>query len=707
MGLHFCGLNKKYFVAAFLCAIIVFSFSANYVKVQGATATKTVYVVICVDAQSIDGHFIGDPYLDPTMDMTDLSNASSSAVSQVMGSAFRNSITDPSGGHFKITWFPEMDYLTSNSAFTVSGNPVGVSGYTAVLSLLQQYWGNQIQSYGDEIEYNHMFEIYQNGAWVDWNSGPTAYPEEDYGGYQNTALDHMIIDNNFYPTAFRAGEYIMSTPMSNWLEQYIPFYFTQTGSYVPTHFYSPGLNHWQTTANAYASNTDMQSAFVAANSYGSSIYSFYMNDYDAMQGNITYLQSSLNYLTIEYPSVTFKYVTATQAMQADLGYTDTTPPTFTVTRNGGTYAITSSKTLWNNSPYVALEYSNGVYENINAALVGTNTWTISPPNSGSLVKIGVAASDLFGNPGLVVFAPLTPPVGPTPVAPAPPLGGSPEVQVPVHTVTASAFENAAYNPGNAINGNESTSNYWGTATTGGLPQWLTLDLWNLTSINQVITYFYDADGRTYGYYIEASTDGSNWTTIVPLSYVSGVATDTFSPVMARFVRITVTADSAVFAAHIEQIQVYEQTATPTPTPTPTPSATPTPTPSATPTPTPSATPTPTPTPTSTATPTPTPTPTTTPTPTPAATSTPTPTATVQPTSTPASTSTPTPVPTTTPTTQQTASSSTLLYSIVAIVVVAAVGISVFMLWKQRRNLPPAPPQPQAPPPTPSSPSPSA
>ena len=243
-----------------------------------------------------------------------------------------------------------------------------------------------------------------------------------------------------------------------------------------------------------------------------------MHSYDDMQGNITYLQNSLNYLANEqsaYPGVTFKYVTATQAMQAVLGYTDTTPPTFTVTRNGGTYAITSSKTLWNNSPYVALEYANGTYANMNAALVGTNTWTVSPPNSGSLVKIGVAASDLYGNPGLLVFAPLSPPTGSIPVAPTPPPGGPPEVQVPVHGVTASSFETAAYNPGNAIDGIESASNYWGTAAAGGLPQWLMLDLWNLTPINQVTTHFYDADGRTYTYYIEVSTDGSTWTTVVP------------------------------------------------------------------------------------------------------------------------------------------------------------------------------------------------
>jgi len=444
----------------------------------------------------------------------------------------------------------------------------------------------------------------------------------------------------------------------------------------------------------------MENAFSTANIYGSSIYSFQMQSDQNMQQNITYLATSLNTLVNEqnaYPGVTYKYVTATQAMQDALGLPSMAAPTFTVKQNSGTYAITSSQTLWGNSPYIALEYLGGIYTHMTAEPVGANTWTVTVPNLVNCTEIGVAGSDMSGNPGVYVFAPTTPPQGTIPTAPTPPPSSLPEVQVPVYGATASTYLNLTYNPGKAIDGTPNAYNYWGTDSGLGLPQFLTLDLFNQTVINQVTTHFYDVDSRTYTYSIQTSADGSSWTTVIPTTAGQGIVVNTFAPVTARFVRITITGDTAYPAAHIEQMSVQQLTQlTPTPTPTPTPTATPTPTP----------------TPTSSATPTPTPTSSATPTPTPAATSTSTPTPTVQPTSTPASTPTPTPAPTTTPTTQQTGASSMLpYYAIAAIVVVAAVvGISGFMLWKRNHGLPPSPPptpeSTTSPPPTPSSPPPS-
>jgi hypothetical protein len=232
-----------------------------------------------------------------------------------------------------------------------------------------------------------------------------------------------------------------------------------------------------------------------------------------------------------------------------------------------------------------------------------------------------------------------------------------------------------------IDGTPNAYNYWGTDSGLGLPQWLQLDLFNETVINQVTTHFYDADSRTYTYYIQTSEDGVSWDTVVPTTSGQGIVVNTFAPVTARFIMITITGDTAVDAAHIEQMSVQQLTQlAPTPTPTPAPTATPTPPPTASPTPTPTSSASPTPTPTSSATPTPTP----------VSTSTPTPT--VQPTSTPAFTSTPTAVPTSTPTTQQSAASSAeIYYAVVAVVVVVAVGISGFILWKRNRGLPPPPP----------------
>src|SRR5674476_1434671 len=96
-------------------------------------------------------------------------------------------------------------------------------------------------------------------------------------------------------------------------------------------------------------------------------------------------------------------------------------------------------------------------------------------------------------------------------------------------------------------------------TAGKLPQWLQLDLGTQTSISQITTHFYDGDTRTYTYYIQASTDGSNWNTIVSTKTGNSIVTDTFTQTTARYVKITVTGNTANSAAHIVEIKAVSYT----------------------------------------------------------------------------------------------------------------------------------------------------
>ena len=148
----------------------------------------------------------------------------------------------------------------------------------------------------------------------------------------------------------------------------------------------------------------------------------------------------------------------------------------------------------------------------------------------------------------------SPTPSPTP-SPSPPSGS--EGQVAVSSVTASSYDGASWSPNNAVDGIESTSNGWWSAYGTSLPQWLKLDLGSQISVNQIITHFYDGDSRTYTYYIEGSTDGSSWTTIVSTKTGKSVVTDTFSQVTARYIRITITGNTANPGAHIEEIKVYQ------------------------------------------------------------------------------------------------------------------------------------------------------
>ena len=69
---NFVGLNKKFSVVVFLCAVIVLSlfFSVNNGMVR-ASNQKIVYVVICVDTESPSGKFLGNTDPNPTMDISE------------------------------------------------------------------------------------------------------------------------------------------------------------------------------------------------------------------------------------------------------------------------------------------------------------------------------------------------------------------------------------------------------------------------------------------------------------------------------------------------------------------------------------------------------------------------------------------------------------------------------------------------------------
>ena len=289
--------------------ILIVSVPTNLVKAP--SAPKIVYVVISVDTEMSSGHstYLGTTNPHPTFDISEYAISPPSTISQVYSDSFRNSHRDSFGNSFKMTWYAEMDYVFSQANFVYSnGSSAGVSGYTAVLDLLQNNWGTQIQMYGDSIEWHHHFVKY-DGTWQRYNNGPDAgYPD-----YQMYALDHMIVDRFFYPSAFRSGWNIMSTPLSNWIEQWIPFdYCPISGGWSPVHAY-PGMNHWETQTGQSVNEVQIDSSFARARDNGSAIYSFYTHDNVNMQSLIATLHDRLAYDDndeVLYPGVTFKYVTA-------------------------------------------------------------------------------------------------------------------------------------------------------------------------------------------------------------------------------------------------------------------------------------------------------------------------------------------------------------------------------------------------------------
>jgi len=97
-------------------------------------------------------------------------------------------------------------------------------------------------------------------------------PDASYPNYQNDALDQSVIQDSFYPTVFRSGWDIQSIPLTNWLNQYMPFDFSpETGGFTPeknqVYDYYNALNYIKEQTSTYPTMVDMIDAFTTAEAY--------------------------------------------------------------------------------------------------------------------------------------------------------------------------------------------------------------------------------------------------------------------------------------------------------------------------------------------------------------------------------------------------------------------------------------------------------
>jgi hypothetical protein len=124
------------------------------------------------------------------------------------------------------------------------------------------------------------------------------------------------------------------------------------------------------------------------------------------------------------------------------------------------------------------------------------------------------------------------------------------------TVTASSSV-AGYAPATVVDGNQST--YWESAG-NAFPQWIQVDLGATTTVDQVVLKLPTADwgSRTQTLTVTGSTDGTAFSTLSPSAgrVFDPTATIGFTAAQARWVRITVTANTAWPAAQLAEFEVF-------------------------------------------------------------------------------------------------------------------------------------------------------
>jgi hypothetical protein len=125
-----------------------------------------------------------------------------------------------------------------------------------------------------------------------------------------------------------------------------------------------------------------------------------------------------------------------------------------------------------------------------------------------------------------------------------------------------------HGPEQAVNGNRDIYNGWWSKGNCDpkTPQWLEVDLGAVKKISSTNTVFMWSEDnqilqRIYQYYVESSVDGQTWSKLFDESKNMMPADPRghhryFDPVEARYVRITVTLNTALSGAQIVQFEVY-------------------------------------------------------------------------------------------------------------------------------------------------------
>jgi F5/8 type C domain/Abnormal spindle-like microcephaly-assoc'd, ASPM-SPD-2-Hydin len=128
-------------------------------------------------------------------------------------------------------------------------------------------------------------------------------------------------------------------------------------------------------------------------------------------------------------------------------------------------------------------------------------------------------------------------------------------------VTASGYTQT-YVPANAVDGN--TSTYW-ESTDNDFPQWFQVDLGSAVSISRIVMDLPPSTAwgtRTQTISIQGSTDGTNYTTLVPSQgytfnpATGNTATITFTAASVRYVKLTFTANTGWPAGQLSELQIF-------------------------------------------------------------------------------------------------------------------------------------------------------
>lgn len=373
-----------------------------------------VYVVFCMDTEGPCDDPNNDELLKTWSDVDQ-------AMDKLFDSSYRHLYPDSSGGGLRIGWF----FLTWSGFIT---NPRGRDfGYHRVRDHFITRWGGLINEYEDE-ECWHYHHPPRSGIGNEWSTDWLSSDEYKF------IISRQIIERNWFPVCFRAGGTIMGPELSEWVDRWFPFDYSNraplkfsemdwSGGVIDWQPYRPGARQFKRKGNGKrymarcmdlqtglykTGRSDVCQAFDQALQYGSSILSVFDHDYRDIADRIAEFMSCVEDVAKLYPDVSWEYSSPSNAIVQSQGCSGSESLNIDLTLNGKCLSIVASSPIYQEYPWVALRDEKGRIHHIesNIQIVDGLTWEVDINPDISIDVIGVAASNVLGGSCISTVKPL-------------------------------------------------------------------------------------------------------------------------------------------------------------------------------------------------------------------------------------------------------------------------------------------------------------
>ncbi len=384
----------------------------NYTKRNVSTGNKpTLLVVPIIDTEG------------PTTgrgDMCESWDSLARAIQELHGRV-RERLRDSSGAPARISWF-----LLDWAGFSPDDSEFLRRGHDSRMHAVWDFYNTGILSDALRAQtgdgrYWHYHHPPKDGSWGwnrDWNDS----------SWHEYILGKNILDLGFFPAVYRAGKYVQTNQSSEWLEQWIPFDFSNVSpvsrefcdwSAAPVDWtpYHPSRENYQipgamkrlvarslpvaAKGGSGALNFhEVEAAFSEAAKKGKAIFSFHTHDYYKSAADEFESAYEMICRAAQSWGVSWQWAPALDAFRRWVMRIDQ-PLELTIELCDREVMIRANHDLFGSRPFVVAEMNDGAVRRIDAVPVAPDQWLAAIPDKA--VRVGAGAADAFGFSAAAAF----------------------------------------------------------------------------------------------------------------------------------------------------------------------------------------------------------------------------------------------------------------------------------------------------------------